>query len=414
MKKLTATILVFIMVLTLSMHPTEQRAQAATTYIKVDAFIKNLVTKMKLPVDKSIKEPYIQAAKDVNILKDGDFTKYSDYLTRTDLAVLINRADEYLNGDTVDTQLLKTVLKKRISDIKKIKESKREDVAKAYAKGFFKGYSNGYYIQNREFRGSLQVSIGAATTAINLLLKPSKRAGISPDGMLIRTTNLPKNANRYEYILECYPNSFYEKQFDFMINKNYKKEFVKNKDYCYPGDMKKFTFRNWYDQWSFKKEMDKYLYDWADMAEQYLNYIFNVDYKTVGDKWIEGLAALFVRSNRDREADIRSFYIDDMKANKVVVESSIIAVEPSTLYYYTGWRMRAYVKYRITAKDINVKQNKLLYSQYPMLDNLKSGEWRTGVFDVLFATNNGSSGDGSDFAIDIVTYFVDAYNIPVK
>lgn len=39
---------------------------------------------------------------------------------------------------------------------------------------------------------------------------------MSEDGQKIRTRNLPQNAEDFPYILEAYPNEFYEVMFDFM------------------------------------------------------------------------------------------------------------------------------------------------------------------------------------------------------
>jgi hypothetical protein len=384
---------------------------AANQYITIKGFIKSLVINLNLDISKDFSEPYIAAAVSAGILKAGDFSKYTGYIRRTEAAVLINRADEYLHGNTVDTDLLKIVLDKRISDINKVDKTKREAVAKVFAKGIVKGYSNGYYIKNREFRGSGYVSTTTAKSLISMVLNSSKRSKISPDGMLIRTTNLPKNSKNYEYILECYPNSFYERKFEFMFRSSW----PNNTNFsAYPVEMRKEKFKNWYKEWPLSEEMDKYLYDWADMAEKYLTYVFNVDYRTVDEDWINGLGSLYAISNTDEADAIRSYYVKHIKNNHVIVKSSIIAVEPSVFYDDNGYCMRAYVRYKITADDITVKQNRLIYTQYPALDNLKSGVWRTGIFDVRFSTNNGSSGDGSDFAIDLLTNFVDAFNVPVE
>lgn len=108
------------------------------------------------------------------IIKEGDFSDYSKYTTRTDAAVILNRADEYLHGDTLDSELLNTVLKDRISDISQIAKDKRETVAKIYAKGFMKGYSKGYYIKSREFRGSEYMTTSGAKDAISMLKDTKK------------------------------------------------------------------------------------------------------------------------------------------------------------------------------------------------------------------------------------------------
>lgn len=129
-----------------------------------------------MTVDASQEQPYITAAMTAGILKDGDFEKYTGYITRTDAAVLLNRADEYLYGDTIDADLLEVVLEKRISDIKKVTESKREAVAKCFVKGIIQGNSNGYYIQNRSFKGSEYLTKTDAKALIKKAINKSKRA----------------------------------------------------------------------------------------------------------------------------------------------------------------------------------------------------------------------------------------------
>ncbi len=404
---LIVLVLLCFVVNVLAQTPAE--VSAATKYIKVDDFIKQLAVSMKLKVDTTkSKTPYIDAALAAGILKKGQFKKYTSYITRGDAAVLLNRADEYLYGDTVDPALVKVILEKRISDIKMISSSKREAVAKCFAKCIFTGASNGYYIQNRSFKGKSYLTSTDASAAIKLLINPKIRAKVSPDGMLIRATNLPKNADKFDYILACYPNKFYERPFEFTMYEHWRT--LSKNYYEFPIGMKNCTFRNLHKSWPFSQEMDKYLYDWTEMAEQYLNYVFNVDYRTVDDKWINGLGSLFTKSNIYMPDQIKAYYIPKIKENKVVVESSIIAVEPSTLYYDNAYCMRVYVKYRIIAKDITVNQNSLIYNGLTYLDNVKSGVWREGTFDIRFGINDGSNGDGSSFAIDNLTRFLDTIN----
>lgn len=406
-------ILMTTVILVLTLIPgkyAEATSQTSQKYISVNSFIEELVQELKLEIKSEADNSYIDAAITEGIVKEGDFTNYSDNITRTDAAVLINRVDEYLHGDKVKEKLLNFVLKKRISDINKIPEAKREAVAKVFAKGIIKGYGNGYYIQNRSFKGNELISEATAKSYINLITNTSKRAKLSPDGELIRTTNLPKNAKRFDYILACYPNKFYEKSFTFMLGEGYT-DSTRNKEFnIYPVEMKNKKFKTWNDEWPLTDEMDKYLYDWTEKAETYLNYIFNVDYRTVDNKWIKGLASCFVKGNVNFVDDI-NYYLDNMKKNKVIIKSSIIAVEPSTFYDDGSYHMRAYVRYKITAKDISVKQSKLIYAQYPYFKNLKSGVWRDGVFDVRFGTNNGTWGDGSYFAINNSTFLYDEYQL---
>lgn len=414
MKRRMAGIIIMVLVNGFFAFYSNQKVEAATAYITVSSFANALADELGV-LYKEGKAGAVEALREIGIIKEGDFKDYEINLTRGDMLVLLSRADEYVNMDIIEEWRVNMVMEKRISDIKKVSTSKRADIAKGYIKGFMKGYSNGNYITNRNLKLKNKVTKNGALSSIKMIKDKSLRAKISPDGQLIRTTKLPKNAKNYEYILASFPNKFYERKFEFMFSDQYKAGKRDPDLEKFPVDMRKSKFRTWNEEWDFSIEMDKYLYEWQKKAETYLQYTFNVDYRTVDNEWIEGLASCYVKSNIDEVADIKDYYIKHIKENKVVVESSIIAVEPSSLYKDNGYKMRAYVRYRITAKDITVKQNKLLWVQYPQLKNLKSGEWREGIFDIRFGTNNGYQGDGNDFAISSsLTWFVDELNVPVE
>jgi hypothetical protein len=136
-----------------------------------------------------------------------------------------------------------------------------------------------------------------------------------------------------------------------------------------------------------KEYLDLYLDDWTATAEEYLNLLFNVDYRTVNNKWRDDLISMYVvpetTFNRTGKPEYVEEYISAIKKNQVVVESDIIAVEPSTFYSHGNYYIRAYVRYKITAKDIDIEQNKLLcHDTFILLENLKSGVWREGIFDI--------------------------------
>ncbi|NLP34815.1 MAG: hypothetical protein GX359_06400, partial [Clostridiales bacterium] len=63
---------------------------AASKYIKPEEFIKSLVKELNLSLDSN--NSYNDAAIKAGIVKDGD--DFSSYITRAEVAVLLNRADE--------------------------------------------------------------------------------------------------------------------------------------------------------------------------------------------------------------------------------------------------------------------------------------------------------------------------------
>ena len=282
---------------------------------------------------------------------------------------------------------LSAVLEKRISDIKDISKSKREAVASIVAKGIIKGYSNGMYVQNREFRGNKKITVSGAKGVINLVLNPTKRALISPDGQLIRTTKLPKNADKYKYILDCFPNEYYEMKFQFMYLSDYLSGDMGEDEYAYPNEVDyEFLYNKYYHK-QMNLEIGKYgHYDAAlSNTEKYLRHIFDVDYRTVNNEWKGGLASsLSLYSWQDRVFNQIDNYVKDIKKNHTVVVLDRIAIDPGAMYESRGFLcVRAYVKYCVTADDMSVPTSQLVYGPNISIENLKNNEWRDEIFDVF-------------------------------
>lgn len=424
MKKIISAILTIVMTITVLIQPVNHEVQAATKYISIKTFVQYLVVAMNLPLDKDFPEPYSAAALSAKILSGDDFGRFGSDLevsiTRTGAAVLLNRADEYLHGDTVDAELLKVVLEKRISDIKKVPEAKREAVAKFFAKGIFQGEFNGYYILNRSFKGTKKLTITEAKALISKVMKPSTRAKVSENGLLIRTTKLPNNDYMFPYILASFPNSYYEAKLRFEgVERRVEGKKVKLKspeDYTYPVDVTKAKFTGIND---FNDAREKYMDMWMNKVYTRVWNTFNVNYKTIDDSWIETIAQTdnYVYENSNKLYRLLNEYIKEMKENKTIVECDEVVMDSSSMYYYNGaYYVRCYVHYRI--KSSNIKKaytvdeffknyneywgpyNRVLFCRTSdiFLNNYKLSKWEDVVFDV--GINTGVDGnDGSMFGV---------------
>lgn len=512
-KGLSLIISIVICILTVISVAPVKEAKAASKYIKVEEFIKYLLTEMKLPVDTSGETPYIDAALKVGIVKTGEFKSYSDYLTRTDCAVLANRADKHINGayygytkevyeflkdctyingflfydidgslyqegkpsgkydasqflnDVVspilnpyfkenlfaaywietsedkyvqiglcqpeDSELsggidsfkgseyliqawqkiidgdrkVQAVYDERISDLNKVTKSKRQDVAEAAAKGIIKGYSNGKYIQNRSFKGSSKITASGAKGVVTMVLDSSKRALISPDGQLIRTTKLPKNASEYPYILECFPNAFYEMGFQFQVGSSTWEEWMDRSNYSYPNEVSNKSIEYVYSHFIDPGMKPYKFYDTTmEKAKQYVSNVFDVDYRTVDDEWIERTADTYIPFGGASINKRIDRYILAMKKNHVVVESSIVSLEPSTLYYYNdSYYVRVYVKYRVTANTLKVEDDyELIFGGMTTtyLVGLENGKWTYGYYDLQVSATNLRDSSVMEFGAD--------------
>jgi hypothetical protein len=418
MRKITATLLILAMVFALVQPAGNSKVEAAGMYITVNAFVKSLAVQLKVEVKDKTAAGYISSLTEVGIIKDGDFTDYEKDLIRGDMLMLLSRADEYLNGTTVNADLVQEVIKKRISDIGKVPENKKEDIAKGFVKGYLKGYSNGAYSSDRNLKLTCKIVKKDALNCIKMLTDKSLRAKISPDGQLLRRSNLPNNAYMFPYILDSYPNRYYEAKLRFEgITAYYGGNLVKLKspeDYTYPKNVfeAKVTGIT-----NFNVAKAKFLDTWMDKIYTRVWNTFNVNYNTIDKEWVEVMAQTDSYIYDDSSIKLYKLlnrYVEDMKANKTIVECNKVSMDGSSLYYYNGfYYIRCYVHYRILStktknnysnNELNGKiwgpYNCLLFSRSSFIDlaGYKLKNWVDGVFDVGICTGVDGN-DGSMYGV---------------
>lgn len=382
----------------------------AATYITKEEFVKLVVKELKIQVDEnSSKHPYVDAA-----IRAGIITKYTigsnynGYLTKSDAAFILAKADVYLNGETVEDDLVQLIITSRISDINKVSSSRRAYVAKAYALGFIIGKSDGIYTRTRSIQPGQKISLSTAKSLVKMLNNKDKRSKITDDGQLIRTTNLPEFAKYYPYILADFPNEYYDWEFGYMqyMSKGKPlygtKDWVNLKDYAAPVDFENIGNGKavWYNYSSGREKMTaKAVYElcsdkWLANAEKYLNLVFNVDYRTLKkDKdWYKGIQETHYQyGNKDYEYKRLNNYIEAAIKNKTIVESKYIGVDKSSIYMVMdSVYIRAHVKYRIISSESleRVALSPIIYTNYtyPNIKNVKLGEWRDCYLDIQLKT----------------------------
>lgn len=414
------SIIAVLLVITLISIPKSQdnyvTAKETNVYLTVEDFAQELGEEIGLdPTTGAEDSGYVNVLIDKEIIKEGDFTSYKKNITRGDVLVIMNRADEYLNGNTVNGKLVQTVLEKRISDIDKVNEVKKEDVAKGYIKGFMRGYTNGAYCTNRKLKPTSKMTMKGALDCIKMLKNNKLRAKVSPDGQLIRTTGLPKNAKMFPYILASYPNKYYEWQ--LLYQRSYiiegatgeEKELKNLIDYASPANIDKLAIDDYDDFAAIKSER---LDEWVNKAKKHLELVFSVDYRTIGDDWFNDMLKINFQYGTNYEKFPRrklNEYIDRMKANKTIVEYKTVAVDGSSLYYYDGcFYMRVYAKYRIksseakytTDVDKYMKErpyDKILFSNgFVKMSEFHINEWKEGYYDIELIDNNSDGNIGVD------------------
>lgn len=356
---------------------------------------------------------YIVTAEKMGLLKYVSWKSYKANISRFAAVSMLVAADEYLNGETIDTETADYIIANRISDINALGSVKNRRVfAKGYALGFIKGTSLGDYSTKRACTPN---SIPYATTLrdmIKMLNNPSLRYQLSPDWQMLRisTKKMPKLASYYPYILDSYPNSYYDWEFPVMKRCMY----PGNDRYSVPTD--EFGYLTW--DASFKqltteeritsllytaslssletslaavifpseydlyyKELDnkrvsvmgthyttsefytapldlitpEYKQQLVDIAKDYCMTVFNVDYRTIDDNthWKEVTSRYTANQIYEPEE-----YIAKLKEHKVVIECDKVAADISSLWRDSSDHdglgtntVRVYVRYRIVSDD---------------------------------------------------------------
>ncbi len=406
MKNLMKRVVLLILVMVLAIPSrTVMAEKASPKNITIGEYIELLMKAMKVTINETENQTYITAAVSTGVLKTVDEFKVEEEMTRTECAVLTNRADIYVNGVTADTKIFDEIKDhKRISDLSKISKEYRDDVVQVFGKGIIVGYTNGKYTQDRAFKGSNKITYNGVKAIIKKITNKKLRSVMSPDGQLTRTTKLPCNAKEYEYILASFPNKFYEMMFRYeWAMSNIKPELYDS--YCTPAKIKNQPFVNSSYQGTAKdtqEMLDKYLDLWVDKIETNLTCRFNVDYRTIDQEWYKEIKSSYYDFSHERYKqelkDELNTYITAVKKNKVVIKSNLISVEPSTLYYADGYYIRCYVEFKVTsATNMN---GTLVYSpdDNVSFNNLKKNKWHKGYYDISISTMNGTS-YGEDYAV---------------
>lgn len=420
MERLIKKVLLAILVTILFLEDGMTSAQASSkSTVTVEKFIRLMIVTSKIEVDITEKVPYIAAALREGIIKEGEFSSYKVKVTYQDAAVIACRTEELLHGRTYDESLYSQIKnKKRISDLNKIIKSKQSSVIKVFSKGIMIGFSNGRYSHSRQFKGAENIPLSTAKLICNRTVNKSKRRKLSPDGQLIRETNLPKSvknknapvpsedlpyvvkgtpsAKDYPYILESFPNDFYQKSFDYQ-NTRYGAKPVELVKYASPA---KLTQMN-HNGYKMDDVLAANLDTWVNKIETNLEKRLNVDYRTIDNDWMNDLRKtyfIYDDANMDKyqTTEIKN-YMKVIKKNKVIVTGKV-SVESSTLYRSgTGYYMRAFVKFKIVSgNNLNAEKDAIFGHVY--LPNFKKGVWYKRYIDIRLGSNNGGS-KGDDIAV---------------
>lgn len=322
--------------------------------------------------------------------------------TREEAAVWVCKEMEK-RGEKPEEELLKKIeAAKRISDLSKVAGENQRAVLLAYHWGIIGGKSNGPYSKNRSFEGKEQLTKKEWNTIRRRVKYPEKRLKLSPDGQLCRTKNLPPNSKKFSYILDSYPNSYYQGTFDY---ERYEGKYKEGEHYVNPADLDKAVLTNWKTTYPMKEVRHRYGEAWKECIYQNLKARLNVDYRRISKdyKWLNQLRNTYYIYG-DWQSDERQTmrieeYIEKVKRNKLVIKG-IVDIDSSSLYEsITGYFMRAHIKFKVvSAKEMPRQQTDLIFGSHIYLKDVKKGVWKEAIVDIGLGSANAYS-NGGDYAV---------------
>ena len=291
----------------------------------------------------------------------------------------------------------------RIADLDVASSEYKWSLVTVLRKGIMIGKSLGKYSQKRNIEPKRLVSLKEVKKAIDRTYNMDKRYPMSPDGQLIRKTNLPVNASEYKYILAAYPNSFYETRFEY---ENYPSSYKKiHEDY----DKPKFI----YEFINYNHQSDLGIFEKAEKIRNFQNLRMNIDYKKLDKKWRDKIVSFYKDDHEIKDLtgikkEINE-YIKFVKKNKIIVESEPATTEASAMYDNgEGYCAHEHMKYRIVScKNLDKNLEKIIYGAKinnkgwgitkHYKEKVKLGKWIEGIYCITYPKAN------------FQNYFVDDY-----
>ncbi|KEO80815.1 hypothetical protein EL26_24285 [Tumebacillus flagellatus] len=179
-------------------------------------------------------------------------------------------------------------------------------------------------------------------------------------GRETRTTDLPKNASDFPYVLADLPNEMYEMPYRKITD-----------------DPIELPITLYAEQEFTKQNIDL----WTGRVRTYYQHVLNVDYNTIDSTWVDEFYGTINPGGRDRNRYLK--YVNWVKQNHIQIEGSI---EPEPSMIYKTWHIYT-MRNKVTFRIVNYDQDKdvMLDSMYPV-GRFKKGVWYTGYADIGLGT----------------------------
>lgn len=222
-----------------------------------------------------------------------------------------------------------------------------------------------------------EVKWDGGTSTVFIATKESPEAEYDEWGRLIRTTNLPKNAADYPYILADVSNEMYELGYP----------------HSHPTDSKVSSVL-----YSTIPEFNKENVDiWMGRLKTFGSLWLNVDYRTIDDEWAKAVFATKMQNSNAELKYIRE-YVDWVKTNKIQIEG-YLDPEPSMIYKDGFGNNFVRSKFRVRILSYELNQDLIYDEWFPDQHVFEKKVWYEGYADISLSTNVGGNW-GSTLKVD--------------
>lgn len=344
---------------------------------------------------------YMIIAEELGIIEKKDVRRADSLINCAQACSILSNADELLYGCKFDETEIEFVIINRLTDCSSIKdEDKRKSVAKAYMNGFIRGKSSGEYSHIRAIYPKKKLKKTSLLKMIQMLNDKSLRYSLSDDYQITRNKNLPRNADLYPYIIDSFPNAYYETGFSCLgvysgekfleLQEEPLKNRVKKNDFgfVFPFEVSEFNSLIFPDDFNYEgREYNNenrngdLVKNIVESSVEFYEKAFNVDYRTIaGDtEWQKVMIKYLGRENMEK-------YMTDCINNKTVIECDCVAADMSAVYWFMGkYNCKVYAHIRIVSDRL--LENGMFSGSdeeehgylYPVIRNYEAGTANTRI-----------------------------------
>lgn len=312
------------------------------------------------------------AALTLGLIGSKTFALPKKNITMAEASVILAKASELLYGKNycVSTGRVLTeedidfVINNRLNGIDTLtNKTNKRWIAKSYAYGLISGKSDGEYKNTRTISCKNKVDKKQCEMMIDRLVCGEKRIVLSDDWQVCRTSKLPKNADMYKYIVDSFPNEYYQTGFNGITNKKalalaqtsiHEKlktsigllfvspaELMEFNTYSYPWQNNSFVRTG--QEYEYSNRNDRIPAELVDSSIEFYKYALNVDYRNIesNEEW-KSVMGKYLSAVEINE------YINSCKRNKTIIECDLVAADKSACYWYDSqYNCKIYAHFRV-------------------------------------------------------------------